>query len=116
MQILQPTPQAAYSGVINAASRITTTEGARTLWRGVNSVIMGAGPAHALYFATYEHAKQAFGGNGSGHHPLAAGKKTCAHMQHSPGERERERECVCDKGERRRGQKKRKDYRHGVRS
>ena len=84
MQILQPTPQAAYSGVINAASRITTTEGARTLWRGVNSVIMGAGPAHALYFATYEHAKQAFGGNGSGHHPLAAGKhqlkNTHAHL------------------------------------
>ncbi|KAF9428562.1 Fe(2+) transporter [Podila epigama] len=72
MQILQPTPQAVYSGVINAASRISTTEGVKTLWRGVNSVIMGAGPAHALYFGTYEYAKQAFGGNESGHHPLAA--------------------------------------------
>ncbi|KAG0006494.1 asparaginyl-tRNA synthetase, partial [Modicella reniformis] len=53
MQILQPTPQAVYSGVINAISKITTTEGAKTLWRGVNSVILGAGPAHALYFGTY---------------------------------------------------------------
>ena len=75
MQILQPTPQAVYSGVINAASRITTTEGARTLWRGVNSMIMGAGPAHALHFAVYEHAKHAFGGSGSGHHIAAAGKQ-----------------------------------------
>ncbi|KAG0034190.1 Fe(2+) transporter [Podila clonocystis] len=72
MQILQPTPQAVYSGVLNAANKITTTEGARTLWRGVNSVILGAGPAHALYFGTYEYAKQAFGGNESGHHPVAA--------------------------------------------
>lgn len=76
MQVLQPTPGAVYSGVINAASRISTTEGVRTLWRGVNSVIMGAGPAHALYFGTYEYAKQAFGGNEAGHHPLAAGKET----------------------------------------
>ncbi|KAI1308406.1 Fe(2+) transporter [Mortierella claussenii] len=83
MQILQPTPQAVYSGVINAASRITTTEGARTLWRGVNSVIMGAGPAHALYFATYEYAKESFGGNGSGHHLVAAAAAgACATTAH----------------------------------
>ncbi|KAF9418551.1 Fe(2+) transporter, partial [Podila epigama] len=72
MQILQPTPQAVYTGVINAVSKISTTEGARTLWRGVNSVILGAGPAHALYFGTYEYAKEAFGGNESGHHLVAA--------------------------------------------
>lgn len=74
MQILQPTPQAVYTGVLNAISKISTTEGAKTLWRGVNSVIVGAGPAHALYFGTYEYAKHAFGGNESGHHPFAAGK------------------------------------------
>ena len=33
------------------------------------------GPAHAVYFATYEAVKQAMGGNDrSTHHPLAAGK------------------------------------------
>ena len=32
------------------------------------------GPAHAVYFATYEVVKQAMGGNASGHHPMAAGK------------------------------------------
>ena len=73
MQILHPTPQAVYTGVINAVSKISTTEGAKTLWRGVNSVILGAGPAHALYFGSYEFAKDAFGGNESGHHPIAAG-------------------------------------------
>lgn len=32
------------------------------------------GPAHAVYFATYEAVKQAMGGNkGNEHHPLAAG-------------------------------------------
>lgn len=32
------------------------------------------GPAHAVYFATYEVVKQAMGGNAAGHHPVAAGK------------------------------------------
>lgn len=31
------------------------------------------GPAHAVYFATYEVVKQAMGGNAAGHHPVAAG-------------------------------------------
>ncbi|RUS35150.1 mitochondrial carrier domain-containing protein [Jimgerdemannia flammicorona] len=75
MQVLNLTRQARYTGIGNAFSRITTTEGARTLWRGVNSVVIGAGPAHALYFATYEHCKEAFGGNVAteGHHLLATG-------------------------------------------
>jgi hypothetical protein len=34
----------------------------------------GAGPAHAVYFATYEAVKHVMGGNQAGvHHPLAAG-------------------------------------------
>ncbi|KAL1924246.1 uncharacterized protein VTP21DRAFT_7281 [Calcarisporiella thermophila] len=71
MQVLTPTPGAVYNGITHAVSRITTTEGALTLWRGVNSVILGAGPAHALYFATYEKCKDALGGNREGHHPFA---------------------------------------------
>lgn len=30
------------------------------LWRGVYSVIIGAGPAHAVHFATYEFCKERF--------------------------------------------------------
>lgn len=36
------------------------------------------GPAHAVYFATYEWVKHAMGGNSglkTDHHPLAAGKR-----------------------------------------
>lgn len=37
-------------------------------------LIHQAGPAHAVYFATYEAVKQVLGGNQAGvHHPVAAG-------------------------------------------
>lgn len=40
----------------------------------VQDLMRRTGPAHAVYFATYEAVKQAMGGNqGEGHHPLAAG-------------------------------------------
>lgn len=43
--------------------------------RGKLKIIAGIGPAHAVYFATYESVKQAMGGNkGTEHHPIAAGK------------------------------------------
>lgn len=32
----------------------------QNLWRGVYSVIAGAGPAHALHFTTYEYCKELF--------------------------------------------------------
>lgn len=36
---------------------------------------IGPGPAHAVYFATYEAVKHIMGGNQAGvHHPLAAGR------------------------------------------
>lgn len=42
-------------------------------WRG-QILILQAGPAHAVYFATYEAVKQVLGGNQAGvHHPVAAG-------------------------------------------
>ena len=74
MQIVAPSATApVYTGITNAISRISTTEGVRSLWRGMTSVIMGAGPAHAVYFGTYEFAKQAMGGNEAGHHPFITG-------------------------------------------
>jgi hypothetical protein len=57
---------------------ITKVEGFRSLWRGLSSVVVGAGPAHAVYFATYETVKHAMGGNEGRthqHHPLAAGRE-----------------------------------------
>ncbi|KJX95050.1 mitochondrial rna-splicing protein mrs3 [Zymoseptoria brevis] len=72
MQVVNPTPAAIYTGIGNAISTISRVEGYMSLWRGLSSVVVGAGPAHAVYFATYEVVKQAMGGNASGHHPVAA--------------------------------------------
>ncbi|KAI9293821.1 mitochondrial carrier [Neoconidiobolus thromboides FSU 785] len=72
MQVLNPNPQAIYNGVAQAFTKITSTEGALTLWRGVSSVVIGAGPAHALYFGTYEQAKLYFNQNGQSHLGIAA--------------------------------------------
>ncbi|KAI9260242.1 mitochondrial carrier domain-containing protein [Sporodiniella umbellata] len=55
----------------------------RHLWRGVGSVVMGAGPAHALYFATYEACKERFGANAVGQHVLStATAGACATFVH----------------------------------
>ncbi|KAJ5730814.1 Mitochondrial substrate/solute carrier [Penicillium malachiteum] len=73
MQILHPSSGGLYTGISNAFSTIYRAEGLRTLWKGVSSVIIGAGPAHAVYFGTYEVVKDLAGGNvDDGHHPVAA--------------------------------------------
>jgi solute carrier family 25 iron transporter 28/37 len=56
-----------------AFTRISSTEGVSRLWRGVWSVILGAGPAHAVYFGTYETVKDLAGGNREGHQFAATG-------------------------------------------
>ena len=59
MQVLTPAaPQAIYSSVAQALRRISSTEGARALWKGIGTVFVGAGPAHALHFGTYEAVKE----------------------------------------------------------
>ncbi|ORY15801.1 mitochondrial carrier domain-containing protein [Clohesyomyces aquaticus] len=75
MQVVNPSPTAVYTGISNAMVTISRVEGFRTLWRGLSSVVLGAGPAHAVYFASYETVKHALGGNEGGqeeHHPFAA--------------------------------------------
>jgi solute carrier family 25 iron transporter 28/37 len=41
---------------------VSTGEGIRSLWRGVASVILGAGPAHAAHFGMYEFIREISGG------------------------------------------------------
>lgn len=67
MQVLTASPAAAYASMSDAFTRISTTEGTKRLWRGVASVILGAGPAHAVYFGMYELAKELAGGNEGGY-------------------------------------------------
>lgn len=74
MQILSPGSGPAYTSLIQGTYRMAVGEGISSLWRGMSSVVVGAGPAHAVYFATYEAVKHVMGGNKVGtHHPLAAG-------------------------------------------
>ncbi|KAI0542428.1 mitochondrial RNA-splicing protein MRS3 [Xylaria digitata] len=73
MQIINPSAGTVYKGMIQSTMRIASGEGFMNLWRGMSSVVVGAGPAHAVYFATYEAVKHLMGGNKTGtHHPLAA--------------------------------------------
>ncbi|XP_010887334.1 mitoferrin-2 [Esox lucius] len=58
MQSLQPEPAARYRNVMDALRRIVTTEGVWRPLRGLNATAVGAGPAHALYFACYEKLKK----------------------------------------------------------
>jgi solute carrier family 25 iron transporter 28/37 len=77
MQSLRPNPNAIYQNVIHALKTITQKEGGRTVIRGVNIVIAGAGPAHGVYFASYEMIRTALGNvrSTSGHNnPAANGK------------------------------------------
>lgn len=57
MQSLHPEPGARYRNVMDALRQIVRTEGVWRPVRGVNVLAVGAGPAHALYFACYEKIK-----------------------------------------------------------
>lgn len=46
-------------GIISSFSKISATEGSLALWRGVSSVVLGAGPAHAVYYLVFESTKTA---------------------------------------------------------
>nr|XP_057947586.1 mitoferrin-2-like [Doryrhamphus excisus] len=57
MQSLHPEPGARYRNVMDALRQIVRTEGVWRPIRGINVLAVGAGPAHALYFACYEKIK-----------------------------------------------------------
>lgn len=82
MQVFTTSPVAVYSGVGNAFTRISSTEGVRALWRGVSSVVVGAGPAHAVHFGTLEAVKELAGGNEAGNQWLAHCAFSCYVFRH----------------------------------
>eukprot|EP00008_Paramoeba_atlantica_P004398 CAMPEP_0201487092 /NCGR_PEP_ID=MMETSP0151_2-20130828/11092_1 /ASSEMBLY_ACC=CAM_ASM_000257 /TAXON_ID=200890 /ORGANISM="Paramoeba atlantica, Strain 621/1 / CCAP 1560/9" /LENGTH=274 /DNA_ID=CAMNT_0047872033 /DNA_START=97 /DNA_END=918 /DNA_ORIENTATION=- len=53
------------------ASNLVEKYGFKSLFRGLGAAALGAGPAHAIHFASYEFCKQMLGGNQVGHHPIA---------------------------------------------
>lgn len=66
LQVFTVDPLLRYTGPTDAFRRIVSQEGAWRLWRGVLSIIAGAGPAHAVYFAMYEESKKMLGIGGEG--------------------------------------------------
>ena len=73
MQALsQPGAQLSNSTLL-ALRTVVRREGMLGLYKGFNAMAWGVGPAHAVYFATYEGAKEALGGNQPGHQVLATG-------------------------------------------
>jgi solute carrier family 25 iron transporter 28/37 len=77
MQVLPGSSTSAVaSSLYQSLVKVSSGEGLMTLWRGVNSVILGAGPAHAVYFGTYEIVKEIMGGNREGHQFVATGQSS----------------------------------------
>lgn len=78
MQALAHPGQQLHVSVRGALGAIVRREGLGSLYRGVGAVALGSGPGHALYFATYEAAKELLGGNRRGQQwaPTAAAGAT----------------------------------------
>lgn len=58
MQILKDSKNEISGSVFKNVYQISKNEGWLSLWRGITSVVIGAGPAHAVYFGTYEYVKK----------------------------------------------------------
>ncbi|EDQ87313.1 uncharacterized protein MONBRDRAFT_37999 [Monosiga brevicollis MX1] len=70
-----------YSGMINCAQSMLRHEGPSSFFNGIRAVLLGAGPAHALYFSAYEQGKVAF--NAHDHHISGnVGAAVCATVAH----------------------------------
>ena len=65
MMSIRPQTDPHYRGLVQAVTKIATTESPRTLFRGMSVVAIAAGPAHALYFAVYETVKTTVSRNNS---------------------------------------------------
>ena len=55
---------------LHLTRQLIHTHGFTSLYRGLTPAVLGAGPAHALYYAVYEQTKQALGTRQPGQRPL----------------------------------------------
>ncbi|BFZ01566.1 hypothetical protein BsWGS_04605 [Bradybaena similaris] len=76
MQCLVPDPKADYRSVVDALNKIIRHEGIRNTVRGFSAMTIGAGPAHAMYFACYEKGKEVLSRGKQGNH-IAHGLAGC---------------------------------------
>ncbi|GAB6024533.1 hypothetical protein CHUAL_009686 [Chamberlinius hualienensis] len=73
MQSLTPNPHATYKTIPEALYKMVRYEGLYRPLRGMAAVVGGAGPAHALYFSSYEKLKKVLSSSRPGHHHIAHG-------------------------------------------
>lgn len=74
MQSLKPNPNATYKNILHAIKCIIKREGLFAPLRGINIVALGSGPAHALYFSSYEYVKKRLNGNNPNFNALSYGR------------------------------------------
>uniref|UniRef100_A0A023GEK6 Putative solute carrier family 25 member 37 n=1 Tax=Amblyomma triste TaxID=251400 RepID=A0A023GEK6_AMBTT len=78
MQSLRPSPGGRYSSIPDAFYKMVRHEGALRPVRGMSAVVIGAGPAHALYFSCYEKLKRSISGTEHGtNSPVSQGLAGC---------------------------------------
>ena len=75
---MQSLSAARHFGIIDITRSMITTEGILRPMRGIGAVILGAGPAHAAYFSSYEYIKKNLSSNilTSNHNYLGQGNLT----------------------------------------
>jgi len=66
-----------YRGIRDAMSRMIIQEGIMRPMRGMQVVVMGAGPAHAMYFSCYEYLKETLTTRGNINSHIAHGGAGC---------------------------------------
>ncbi|KAK9168041.1 hypothetical protein Syun_000181 [Stephania yunnanensis] len=60
MQAIGSSPSSQLVGVSQAFRSVVKLEGLIGLYRGIGAMVLGAGPAHAVYFSVYELCKERF--------------------------------------------------------
>ncbi|KAL1137681.1 hypothetical protein AAG570_009377 [Ranatra chinensis] len=66
-----------YYGIKDVITRMVTQEGVMRPMRGMQVVVVGAGPAHALYFSCYEFLKSVFTSRMNFNNHIAYGSAGC---------------------------------------
>lgn len=83
MQCFKPVTRGNYSNVLSGLYHLIHHEGIRGSLKGSAAVFFGAGPAHAVYFSSYEFLKSALEqlsfGVGHANHIIAGASATLLH-------------------------------------
>lgn len=77
MQSLLPTNGSYYYSIREVWCQMIRKEGVLRPMRGMGAVVLGAGPAHAMYFSSYECLRDCIARHSVLNTTLSSGKFTC---------------------------------------